>query len=132
MNKRPLSITVIGWIFIAVGSISLFTTLLAPLFNTAAAHRFAELKLQHPLEFWLAPVLRALALLGGIFVLYGFNWARWLLVVWLGYHVILSVFHSPFELLMHILISAVLLYFLFRPRASAYFRGTKIKPQIPT
>jgi len=131
MNKRPHSITVISWIFIAVGSIALFTTLLLPLFDTTAAHRMTELKLQHPLEFWLAPVLRILALLGGVFMLYGFNWARWLLVAWMGYHIILSVFHSRFQVLMHILIFAVLLYFLFRPRASAYFRGTNVEPQIP-
>ena len=132
MNKRPHSITVISWIFIAVGSIALFTTLLLPLFDPTVAHRLTDLKLQHPLEFWLAPVIRLLAGLGGLFMLYGINWARWLLVAWLGYHIILSIFHSPFQLLMHILIFAVLLYFLFRPRASAYFRGTNLEPQIPT
>jgi hypothetical protein len=130
MHKRPLSITVISWIFIAFGVIAILSTLL-PLFTAGGIQRLAALKARSPLEFWLAPVIRLLAGLGGVFMLYGFNWARWLLVVWLGYHIILSVFHAPFELLMHILISAVFLYFLFRPRASAYFRGTKVEPQIP-
>jgi hypothetical protein len=130
MNKRPLSITVISWIFIAFGVIAIISILL-PLFTAEGIQRLAALKARNPLEFWLAPVIRLLAGLSGLFMLYGFNWARWLLVAWMGYHIILSIFHSPFQLLMHILIFAVLLYFLFRPLASAYFRGTKVEPQIP-
>jgi hypothetical protein len=127
MDKRPRSITVISWIFIAVGSVSLLASLL-PLVDTVAAQQIARLKAQHPVEFWLTPVVRILAILSGAFMLYGFNWARWLLVVWLGYHVILSAFHSLFELLVHSLLLAVVLYFLFRPEASTYFRGTRAEP----
>ena len=77
-------------------------------------------------------VVRILALLCGVFMLSGFNWARWLLVVWLGYHVILGALHSLFELSVHSLLFAVILYFLFRPPASTYFRGTRVEPaQIP-
>jgi hypothetical protein len=67
-----------------------------------------------------------------VFMLYGFNWARWLLVVWIGFHIILSALHSPLQLLVHSLLFAVVLYFLFRPQASAYFRDTSTEPpQIP-
>jgi O-antigen ligase len=66
-----------------------------------------------------------------VFMLYGFNWARWLLVVWIAFHVILSGLHSQFELLVHSLLFAVVLYFLFRPEASAYFRRTSGEPPIP-
>ena len=126
MNKRPRSITVISWIFIAVGSITLVTGLL-PNVNTTAAQRIAELK-----THWFVHVSRILALLSGVFMLYGFNWARWLLVVWLVFHVIISVLHSPLQVLVHSLLFAVVLYFLFRPPASAYFRGTRAEPpQIP-
>ncbi|MDB6122770.1 MAG: hypothetical protein JWQ71_1763 [Pedosphaera sp.] len=127
MHKRPRSITVISWIFIAVGSASLIVGLL-PLVDTAGAQHIARLKAQHPLEYWLMPVVRILAIISGVFMLYGFNWARWLLVVWLGYHVILSAMNSLFELLIHSLLLAVVLYFLFRPQASAYFRGTRAVP----
>jgi hypothetical protein len=124
MDKRPRSITVISWIFIAVGGIALLSGLL-PYFDATAAHRIAEVKSQHPLEFWMIPIVRLVAVLCGVFMLCGFNWARWLLVVWLGWHVILSLLHSRFELLVHSLLFAVVLYFLFRPQASAYFRGTR-------
>jgi hypothetical protein len=120
MTKRPLSITVISWIFIAFGGIALLIALL-PLADSAAAQRIAET----PFEFWLIQVTQIFAVLCGVFMLYGFNWARWLLLVWVGYHVILSVMHSPLELLLHSLLFAVVLYFVFRPQASAYFRGTR-------
>ncbi len=56
------------------------------------------------------------------------NWARWLLVIWMGYHIVLSVLHSPLQLFVHSLLFAVVLYFLFRRSASVYFRGAKAKP----
>jgi hypothetical protein len=118
MTKRPLSITVIGWIFIAFGGIALLTSLI-PLADSSAVQRIA------PFEFWLTPVIQLLALISGVFMLYGFNWARWLLVVWVGYHIILSALHSPLELLVHTLLFAIVLYFAFRSQASAYFRGAR-------
>lgn len=126
MIKRPRSITVISWLFIAFGCVSLLASLL-PLVNTSAAQLIAELKTQ-----WMIHVVRLLAVVSGVFMLYGYNWARWLLVVWLAYHVILSALHSPFELVVHSLLIAVALYFLFRPTSSAYFRAKREgPPQIP-
>ena len=113
MNKRPRSITVISWIFIAFGGAAVAGSLLA----LAGAADFKA--------HWMILAVRILALVSGVFMLYGFNWARWLLVVWLAYHVILSILHSPLEVLMHSLFLVVALGFLFRPPASAYFRGTK-------
>lgn len=109
MRKRPVSITVIGWIFIVVGVIALLY------------------HLRHPFEEGLVWVcfVRLLAIVGGAFMLRGFDWARWLLVVWIAYHVILSAFHSVFEVVIHGLLFGVVVYFLFRAQASAYFRDAK-------
>jgi hypothetical protein len=63
-----------------------------------------------------------LAILGGAFVLRGKNWARWLVLAWIAYHVVLSAFHHFFELAVHAALLAVFAYILFRPRASAYFQ----------
>lgn len=122
MSKRPRPITVISWIFIVFGSIALLAGLL-PNVNTTAAQRVAELK-----GHWYVHVVRVVMVLGGVFMLYGFNWARWLLVGWLAFHVIIGVLHSPFQLLVHSLLFVVVVYFLFRPPASAYFRGTRSEP----
>jgi hypothetical protein len=117
MRKRPLSVTIIGWLFIVFGSIALIAGLL-PRIDITVAQRIAELK-----THWYVHASRILMILSGVFTLYGFNWARWLLVAWLGGHVIISFLHSPFEVLVHALFLAILLFFLFRPPASAYFRG---------
>ena len=112
MKKRPRSITIIGWIFIAVGVIALVYHFL------------------HPSEdalVWICFV-RLLAIVCGVFLLYGCDWARWLLLLWLAYHVALSSFHSLFAVAVHSLLLAVIAYFLFRPQASRYFRGTRPKP----
>jgi len=111
MNKRPRSITIISWIFIAAGSIGFL-------------YHITELKALHPYAselVWIS-LVRLLAVLGGVFMLRGFNWARWLLIVWIAFHVILSFFHSPLEVVLHSLLFGTVVYFLFRPQASAYFR----------
>ena len=56
-------------------------------------------------------------------MLRGHNWARWLALAWIVYHVILSAFHMLSELAIHILFCAILAYFLFRPTATRYFRA---------
>ena len=118
MNKRPSSVTIIGYVFIAAGAIGL-------------AYHGAEFKAQRPFDYdnvWVL-LVRLLAILGGVFLLRGSDWARWFLLIWMAYHVILSAFHSMFELIMHSLLFAVIAYFLCRPRASAYFRRAVIKAQ---
>jgi len=118
MNKRPRSITIISAIFIAFGGIALLTSLLSPV---DALRHIAG----HPFEYAPIYVARILAVLCGVFMLYGFNWARWLLVGWIGFHVIVGVLHSPWSTLVHSLLFGVVAYFLFCPRASAYFRGSR-------
>ncbi|SRR6266540_1385686 len=115
MNKRPLSITVISYVFIGAGVVGL-------------VYHATEFLAQRPFEYDLVWVcfVRFLAILCGVFMLRGSNWARWLLVVWMGYHIALSVLHSPLQLFVHSLLLAVILYFLFRPQASVYFRGTRL------
>ena len=102
---------------------------IALLYHLLPQH-IAEVREKRPVEYGLVWVcfVRILAVLGGVFMLYGFNWARWLLVVWIGFHVIVGALHSPWSLLVHGLLFAVIVYFLFRPRASAFFQGTRAEP----
>src|SRR4029434_3789720 len=107
MNKRPLSVTLISGLFLVAGAIGL-------------AYHATQFKMQSPFQYdqvWVLFV-RLLAIIGAVFLFRGSNWARWLLVLWLAYHVILSAFHSTFELIMHSVLLAVVAYFLFRPSAS--------------
>src|SRR4030095_1917974 len=112
MNKRPRSVTVISWLSIATGVIGF-------------AYPATEFKTHGPFQYdllWVC-LVRLLAVLSGLFMLRGCDWARRLLLVWIAYHVILSGFHSMSELVMHALLFGAVAYFLLRPQASMYFRG---------
>jgi hypothetical protein len=106
MNKRPLSITLISWLFIAVGVIAL---------------TYHSMHSSEDHIIWIFFV-RFLALLCGICMLLRKNWARWLIVAWLAYHVYLSIYHAISELIIHGLLFVVIVFFLFRPSSNAYFR----------
>ena len=116
MNKRPLSVTVIAWIFVAAGVVGL-------------TYHATEFKIERPFEkdaVWVCSV-RLLAIVAGAFLLRGHNWARWLAIVWIAWHVGLSVFHPLSELIVHAVLLAAIAFFLLRPRASAYFRAAREK-----
>ena len=73
-------------------------------------------------EVSLVFFVRILAIIGGALTLRGVNVARWILVVWIIYHVILSFFHSTAELVMHFILSIVVVLCLFNPKANRYFK----------
>ena len=58
----------------------------------------------------------------------GSNWARWLAVVWIAYHVILSGFHSLNELAVHGALLAAFANVALSPEATRYFGGVKTEP----
>ena len=109
--KRPLSVTLISYLFIIAGAAGII-------------YHASELKeiVNRPEVIWVLAV-RLLAIVGGVFALRGANWARWLLVAWIGYHVILSFYHSTAELAMHAALTVVVLTALFYKAANAYFAG---------
>ena len=118
MKKRPLSITIIGWLFIVVGTVGLI-------------YHARELRLSLDYDLVLACLIRLVAIVGGLFLLRGHNWARWVLILWLLYHVVLSVFHSLSQLAFHAVFLVVIGYFLFRPNTSKYFRSGSFSNEAP-
>lgn len=107
-HKRPISVTIVGWIFIATGVIGL------------GVHA-AELKRGFGWDVVLALLVSLVAVWCGAYILRGSDWARWLAVAWLGFHVALSI-HSRQQLAMHSALLAVFGYLLFRSSATVYFR----------
>ncbi|MEO7143460.1 MAG: hypothetical protein ABI165_08145 [Bryobacteraceae bacterium] len=69
-----------------------------------------------------------LAIVCGASMLRGHNWARWLALAWIAFHVILSAFHAFPEFAIHCLFFAAIAWILFRPQAARYFRGARIEP----
>ena len=109
--KRPLSVTILGGVYILVGIGGL-------------AYHLREFNPHHLLEndALTASVVRALAILAGIFMLQAKNWARWLALAWMAFHVIISIHHPLPQLVTHAMLLAVIAYLLFQPKVREYFR----------
>ena len=108
--KRPLTVTIIGWLFIVAGVTGIIYH----------ASEWSTIGIEQE-TIW-AFFVRVLAIVGGIFTLKGSNVARWVLVTWIVYHVVLSFYHSTAELLTHIAFTVMVLLGLFNSRANQYFR----------
>ena len=109
-KKRPISITMLSWLYIVVGVLS------------TAAH-YAEFWTQRPTvsEFAWINLLGAEAVVAGVFMLRRQNWARWLALLWMATHVVISVFHLMHGLVIHSVLLLLFAYFLFRREAWEYF-----------
>jgi hypothetical protein len=117
VERRPRSIIVIGFFFILVGALTLMNATFE-FINTT--DRLTDLK-----THWMIYVSAFAAIAGGAFLFRGHNWARWLLVLWMAFHIVVGALHGIVPLLTHVLIFSVILFFLFRRSASAYLSSQK-------
>jgi len=104
MKGHPIPVVIIGCLLIVVGAVGL------------VGHARDGGK-----DLWTILATELAALVAGVFLLRGANWARWLALVWMAFHVVLSI-HSVQPLIIH---SAFLVAFavcLFYPAANAYFQ----------
>lgn len=109
-RKRPVSVLIVSCLYIAVGAV-------------AFAHYLpALLAYQHD-AVWIEAT-ELLAMIAGGLMLMGFNWARWLALAWMAFHVVIS-FPNLRQLTMHSLIFAVIAWLLLRPDAGRYFTSRK-------
>src|ERR1700744_4799674 len=97
-NTRPLSITIIGWLYIVVGAVGFVYH-----FNEFGGQPFRS-------EIVWTELVRLAAVVSGIYMLRGHNWARWLALAWIGAHVILSALNSLAEVAAHVVFLAVLTF----------------------
>jgi hypothetical protein len=106
--KRPFSVTFLGFLFIVVGLLSLIY------------HFF-----HNPLDYSSFPIslVGITAVVSGVFLLKGRNWARWLLLVWLAFHVAVSALNSLEGALVHLILLIAIAYFLLTPPDSKYFNS---------
>ena len=106
--KRPLQVTITGGLFIVAGLVGL-------------VYHLSE----RPLDHWivLISIIRIIAVVGGVFLLIGHNWARWLMLAWLAFHVVVSAFHSLSEFMSHVVLLMIVGYALLGPLTSKYFQS---------
>jgi hypothetical protein len=106
-RTRTWSVLVVGVIFLAIGVLDI-TRGLAPLFAAAPHWHMAA----DDVEVLLTGIV---AIVGAVYVMRGRNWARWLLAVWMAFHVVISI-GEPRKFVVHLLIFGFIAYLLFRPR----------------
>lgn len=112
-KKRPIAVMVLACVYLAVGGLGF------------AAH-FHELLAGHHDAVWIE-LTELVAVLCGAFMLRGHNWARWVALAWIAFHVVLSAFHAIAELAVHVLFCAAIVWILFRPEAARYFRRARME-----
>jgi hypothetical protein len=112
--KRPLSVTIVACVYLAVGVIGF-------------VFHFHELLAGHHDAVGIE-LTEFVAILCGAFLLRGHNWARWLALAWIVFHVVLSAFHAIPELVIHAVLCGAIAWILFRAEAARYFCGVRIEP----
>ncbi len=108
--NRPWSVTLIGILFILSGAVGI-------IYHAPELKQLAD----NP-RIILVFVIRVLAIVGGAFTLRAANWARWLLVAWMVYHVALSFYHDLAQLLTHCGFLFLLFFALFHQKTNVYFK----------
>jgi hypothetical protein len=106
--KRPLSVTIMSFVFMIAGVSGI-------IYHSAELKNIADTTVA-----WVL-FIRLTAVVGGLFALRGGSWARWLLVSWILYHVIVSFYHTVPEIAVHILLAVITVLALFNKKANAYF-----------
>jgi hypothetical protein len=116
-NKRPLSVTILGCIYIGVGSVGF-------------VYHLREILARHAFHYddLLVELTEFVAIVCGAFMLPGHNWARWVALAWIAFHVALSAFRAFPEFAIHGLFCAAIAWILFWPEAARYFRHARIEP----
>lgn len=111
MKPRPLPVIVVSLLFITVGAVGF-------------VYHFKEFftsDTRLPEFIWIQFV-RLTAIVCGILLFRSVNWARWLAIAWLLYHVVIGALHSISQMISHIIILIVVVVLLYLPVSSAFFR----------
>lgn len=107
--KRPLSVTLIAWLYIISCIVGLI-------------YHFREFDLRRPFDHGFVLGIRLVGLIAGIYLLRRRNWARWVVIAWMAYHVVLSLAHSVGQTLAHAAFLIVIAWCLLRRDTAAWFR----------
>jgi Trk-type K+ transport system membrane component len=111
MKNRPVPVIVVSALFIIAGGVGFVYHL----------KDFSEPDAKLYEVLWIE-LVRLIAIVCGFLLLMSINWARWLAIAWLLFHVIISAFHSTTEMILHIAFLLLVGVLLYLPQTSAYFQ----------
>jgi len=106
VKNRPRSITIISFLFVLLGVLTLIHAAWG-LVNTD--QRLTDLE-----HHWMIYLSAFAAIIGGVFLFKGYSWARWLLVLWMAFHIVVGALNGLLPLVTHVVIFSVILFFLLR------------------
>ena len=114
LARPPVPVLIVAVVYLAVGAVGF-------------VGHFHDL-LAAPSEGVWIELTELLAAIAGVFLLLGRNWARWLAIAWIAFHVVLSAFHNIRELLVHAVMAALIVWLLFRSESSRWFQPSRAEP----
>ena len=111
--RGPVPVLIVAGVYLAVGVIGLVV-------------HFRDL-LANPSEGVWMEVTELVAIATAVFLLRGRNWARWLAVAWIAFHIVLSV-GDVGQLVVHSVFAVLIAWLLFRPDSTCWFRPPPTEP----
>ncbi|MGA8089657.1 MAG: hypothetical protein WCA10_20465 [Terracidiphilus sp.] len=108
MGKRPVPVLIVVAVYMLVGVMGF-------------VYHFNELTSGHQ-DAIAIELTELLAVVSGVGLLLRQNWARWLALAWVIFHVVISIFHPLRELLIHAALCIVIAWLLFRPGTAKWFK----------
>ena len=108
-SQRPLLVTLVALILAGSGVVGLI-------------YHGSELSASTPLlsEEYAVLLLRVVAIVAGVFLFRGANWARWVAVAWIALHVVISIPDAG-KTFAHVVILAIFALVLFSGNARTWF-----------
>jgi hypothetical protein len=108
--RRPVAVLLVSCLYIAVGVIGLIV-------------HFSGLVALQRESVWIE-LTELLAFVAGVFMFRGHNWARWLALVWMAFHVAISL-PVVRQVVTHSIIFALIAWALFLPNVRQFFKPLK-------
>lgn len=108
--RRPIPVLLLSCLYIAVGAIGF-------------AVNFPKLIAMQQASLWIE-LTELLAFVAGVFMFRGRNWSRWLALIWMAFHVAISL---PVirQVVTHSIIFALIAWVLFLPDTRRFFNPLK-------
>ncbi len=122
MIKRPISISVIAWVLIVMGGISLITTT-AMINNPLARDLMSKSSIPLPVQYAMSYIGLLIMIVSGSAMLKGFNWSQFLYIIWNIIAFLIGAIASSMKMAMipGLVVFLLITFFLFQPKANSFF-----------
>ena len=130
MEKRPLSLTIIGW-YLVLGAVFGLYGALTMGSNPIVLKMLEQMQVSLAFQQAMAGIGVLVSAICAYGIFKGLPWSRVLYAAWTVIGTVVGLFISPAKLVMllGVLFAAVILFFLFRPAADRWFAAKGLQLQ---